>query len=125
MEGLIYNESLQKILAALQQQDRQLLFEMKDGSIRLVDEVKDYSEVRTALKDKDLNNMALEALFGSNPLTKSLLKKDHINSLFSLLRIVVDHSGAADLKELSAKYKLVVKPESKEGGKILSELLRE
>lgn len=125
MSGLIYNPRLTKLLKAISQEDQVVLFEMEDGSIKSLDEVKDFHQVKTALKSQLLKDMVLTELFGSDPLSKSKIKKKHLESFMSLVKVVVDHSNTANLKDLARKYHLHVKAEEDGEGKIASELLRE
>ena len=125
MNGLIYDSRLTKLLKALSQEDQVVLFEMEDGSIKSLDEVKDFHQVKTALKPQLLKDLVLTELFGSDPLSKSKLKKIHLDNFLSLVKVVVDHSNTANLKDLARKYHLHVKAEEDGEGKIASELLRE
>ena len=125
MDGLIYNPRLVKLLKAFSQKDNIVLFEMEDGSIKSLNEVKDFHQVKTALNSQLLRELVLTELFGSDPISKSNLKKKHLESFISLLKLVVDHSNSADLKNVAKKYHLHVKTEEDGDGKIASELLRE
>jgi len=125
MKGIIYSPRLMKLLEAFHQEEQVLLFEMEDGSIKSLNEVKDFHLVKTALKPQLLKELVLTELFGSDPLSKSNLKKKHLESFISLLKQVVDHSNSADLKNVTKKYHLHVKTEEDGDGKIASELLRE
>ena len=125
MNGLIYNPRLMKLLEALHEEDQNVLFEMEDGSIKSLDEVKDFHQVKTALKPQVLEELVMFELFGSDPLSKSKLKKKHLESFISLLKLVVNHSNPSSLKEITRKYHLHVKAKEDGDGKIASELLRE
>ena len=125
MNGLIYNPRLMKLLEALREENQIVLFEMEDGSIKALNEVKDFHQVKTAIKPRVLEELVLSELFGSDPLSKSSLKKKHLDSFISLLKVVVDHSNSANLKDVARKYHLHVKAEEDGDGKIASELLRE
>ena len=125
MNGLIYNPRLIKLLEAFDQEEQIVLFEMEDGSIKTLNEVKDFHEVKTALKPQVLEELVLTELFGPDPLSKSKLMKKHLDSFMSLVKVVVDHSNTANLKDLARKYHLHVKAVENEDGKIASELLRE
>ena len=53
------------------------------------------------------------------------MKKKHLETFISLLKLVVDHSSSVNLKDVASKYHLHVKAEDDVDGKIASELLRE
>ena len=125
MIGLIYNPRLMKLLEALREENQNVLFEMEDGSIKALKEVKDIHQVKTALKPELIKELVLSELFGSDSMSKSKLKKKHLESFISLLKVVVDHSNSANLKDIARKYHLYVKAEEDGDGKIASELLRE
>ncbi|MEA1898576.1 MAG: hypothetical protein U9N53_13030 [Bacteroidota bacterium] len=114
-----------KLLEALREENQIVLFEMEDGSIKSLDEVKDFHQVKIALKPQLIKELVLTELFGSDPLSKSKLKKKHMDSFISLLKLVVDLSNSADLKNVAKKYHLRLKTEGDGDGKIASELLRE
>ena len=113
------------IVEALHEENQVVLFEMEDGSIKALNEVKDFHQVKTTIKPRVLEELVLSELFGSNPLSKSRLKKKHLESFMSLVKVVVDHSSSANLKDVAKKYHLQVKTEKDGDGKIASELLRE
>ena len=117
MKGIIYNPRLMKLLEAFHQEEQVVLFEMEDGSIKSLKEVKDFHQVKTALKPQLLKELVLTELFGSDPLSKSNLKKKHLESFISLLKLVLDHSNSGDLKNVTKKYHLHVKKQKKDIGK--------
>ncbi len=125
MSGIIYNPRLMKLLSAFREENQIVLFEMEDGSVKALNEIKDFHKVKTALKPQILKDLLLTELFGSDPLSKSSLKKKHLKTFISLLKLVVDHSNSANLKDIAREYHLQIKLEEDGDGKIASELLRE
>ncbi len=124
-KGIIYQPVLTKLLSGLQSGNQSVLFEMEDGSMKTLAEVKDFHEVKTALKPEEVVDHILTELFGDHPKTKAGLKREHFESFMALFKVVLDHTSAPVVKSVSGKYKLSISKEDAGGGKIASEMLRE
>ena len=124
-QGIIYNPALAKLLSGLQSKNQSVLFEMEDGSMKTLAEVKDFHNVKSALKPEVIVDHLLLELFGDKPKSKSGLKTKHFDSFMALFKVVLDNTAPAVIKSVSEKYDLTISKNDAGGGKIASEMLRE
>ena len=124
-QGIIYNSTLTKLLTGLQGKNQSVLFEMEDGTMKTISEVKDYHNVKNALKHEDIVELILVELFGDNAKTKEGIKKKHIEAFMALFKVVFDNTSPSLVKSVSEEFDLEISKKDATGGKIASELLRE
>jgi len=124
-EGIMYQPALTKLLSGMQNGTQSVLFEMEDGTMKTLAEVKDFHEVKTALKPEEIADYILTALFGENPKAKTGLKSEHFEAFLALFNVVLENTSASVVKKISGKYKMNISREDAGGGKIASEMLRE
>ena len=124
-QGIIYNPTLTKLLTGLQGKNQSVLFEMDDGTMKTISEVKDFQHVKNALKHEDIVKLILAELFGNDSKTKEGLKKRHFEAFMALFKVVFDNTSPAMVKSISEEYDLDISMKNASGGKIASELLRE
>ena len=124
-QGIIYHPTLVKLLSGLQSKNQSVLFEMEDGSMKTLAEVKDFHNVKSALKPDVIVDHLLLELFGDNPKNKSGLKTKYFESFMALFKVVLDNTAPAVIKSISEKYDLTISKNDEGNGKIASEMLRE
>ena len=124
-QGIIYYPTLTKLLTGLQGKNQSVLFEMEDGTMKTISEVKDFHNVKDALKHEDIVELILVELFGDNAKTKEGIKKKHIEAFMALFKVVFDNTPPALVKSVSEEFDLEISKKDATGGKIASELLRE
>ena len=124
-QGIIYQSTLTKLLTGLQSENQSVLFEMDDGSMKTITEVKDFHNVKSALKPELIVDHILVELFGDNPKSKSGLKSKHFEAFMALFKVVLDNTSTSVVKTVSDKFDLIISKNDAGGGKIASEMLRE
>ncbi|RLD34016.1 MAG: hypothetical protein DRI73_04545, partial [Bacteroidetes bacterium] len=107
-QGIIYHPTLVKLLSGLQSKNQSVLFEMEDGSMKTLTEVKDFHNVKSALKPEIIVDHLLLELFGDNPKNKSGLKTKYFESFMALFKVVLDNTAPAVIKSISEKYDLTI-----------------
>jgi hypothetical protein len=123
--SIIYQSTITKLLAGLQDENQSVLFEMDDGSLKTISEVKDFHGVKIALETEVVVERILVELFGQNPTTKSGVKKKHFEAFMTLFKVVFDNTTPAVIKSVSEEFDLQISRKDDNEGKIASELLRE
>lgn len=124
-QGIIYNPTLTKLLTGLQGKNQSVLFEMEDGTMKTISEVKDFHTVKNALKQENIVELILVELFGDNAKTKEGIKKKHFEAFMALFKVVFENTQPALVKSISEEFALEISKKDATGGKIASELLRE
>ncbi len=124
-QGIIYHPTLVKLLSGLQSKNQSVIFKMEDGSLKTLEEVKDFHNVKSALKPEVIVDHLLLELFGDNPKSKSGLKSKHFDAFMALFEVVLDNTAPAVIKSISEKYDLTISKNDEGNGKIASEMLRE
>ena len=124
-QGIIYHPTLVKLLSGLQSKNQSVLFEMEDGSMKTLTEVKDFHNVKSALKPEIIVEHLLLELFGEHPKSKSGLKSKHFDAFMALFEVVLDNTPTSVVKTVSDKYNLTISKNDERSGKIASEMLRE
>ncbi len=123
--SIIYQSTLTKLLAGLQNENQSVLFEMDDGSLKTIAEVKDFHDVKSALEPEVITERLLVELFGENPTTKSGVKKKHFEAFMALFKVVLDNTSPTIIKSVSEEFDIQISRKDANDGKIASELLRE
>ena len=124
-QGIIYQSTLTKLLTGLQSENQSVLFEMEDGSMKTITEVKDFHNVKSALKPEFIVDHILVELFGDNPKSKSGLKSKHFEAFMALFEVVLDNTPPSVVKTITERYNLNISKKDADDGKIASEMLRE
>ncbi|MCD6597846.1 MAG: hypothetical protein J7L04_09175 [Bacteroidales bacterium] len=124
-QGIIYHPTLVKLLSGLKSKNQSVIFKMEDGSLKTLEEVKDFHNVKSALKPEVIVDHLLLELFGDNPKSKSGLKSKHFDAFMALFEVVLDNTAPAVIKSISEKYDLTISKNDEGNGKIASEMLRE
>lgn len=124
-EGILYDPDLVRLLSATGKDNREVLFEMEDGSMKSMSEIKDFSSVKNPLKPELIQERILSALFGSRAKKGKQLDVKHLEHFLNLLNQVMDQSSEANIKKAGEKFEITIRRGPDAGKKILSELLRE
>ncbi len=125
VNGILYNPDLQKLISSVKKGDQNVLFEMEDGSLKNVSEITDFHKVRNPLKPELIRDRILNELFGEQAGKGKSLDKKHVEHFMALLLVVLENSTEATIKKAGEPFEITIKRGSGNGGKILSELLRE
>ena len=123
-EGIIYGPVLGKLISGLTRKYQAVLFEMEDGSMKVLNEIEDFHKVKTALEHDIIEAKILKELFGGNSTSRNVLKPKHFENFMTLVKVVLNHTAPSTIRDVAAKYNLTI--DVKGGsGKIASEKLRE
>ena len=124
-EGILYDSDLVKLLSATVKENREVLFEMEDGTLKSMSDIKDFHTVKNPLKPELIQDRILTTLFGSDAKKGKSLDAKHLEYFFGLLNLVLDSATEATIKKTGEKFEITIRRGPDTGKKILSELLRE
>ena len=124
-EGIIYGPVLGKLISGLTQKDQAVLFEMEDGSLKVLNEIEDFHKVKTALEHNIIEAKILKELFGGNSTSRKVLKPTHFENFMALFKVILDHTAPSTIRSVAAKFNLLIDAKDGSNRKISSEKLRE
>ena len=123
--GILYSADLVKLLTGFKEGNQNVLFEMEDGSIKNMAEIKDFHTVKAPLKKDVIHDRILTELFGKNYIKAKTIDVKHLTHVMALLDVILDHTSEQVLKKAAGLYEIHIRRGPEENKKILSELLRE
>jgi len=124
-DGVLYNPILVKLLSGTENGNQNVIFEMEDGSLKNMTEIKDFHTVKNPLKPELIQDRILLELFGSRAKKGKQLDVKHVEHFLRLLNLLMDHTTETTIKKAGEKFKITIHRGPDTGKKILSEMLRE